>query len=142
MERWLAAMSDQFTIEQPQGLPFTDTSSGYRMPISPGQNVTHSPRVEVEAQGPSAIYTWQPREEIHMGSPYEAHLRLHVTRSSPVYSRGPGNAGPDGVASPAVGLPEYTNVTVAGESGHSRVSEGGESARAEELSKSKPSIYF
>lgn len=132
MERWLAAMSEQFTIEQSQSLPFTDTSSGYR----------NSPRAEVEAQGPSAIYTWQPREEIHMGRPYEAHLRLQVIGSSPVYSRGPRNAGPDSVASPAVGLPEDTNVAVAGESGHTNVSEGGESAQAEELSKSKPGIYF
>lgn len=145
MERWLTAMSDQFTIEQPQDVPIPATSDGYTMPISPTQdNNTYSPRVGMEAQVPSEMYAWQPRDGVHTGSSYETHLRPPEIVSSPVYSRDQATAGSEGVASPAGGQPAYANVSVTGEGSQERVpgSRGRQSTRAEELSKSKPSIYF
>lgn len=139
MYRWQAAMGDQFTIEQLPGIPFTNCSGGgHSMPISPAANNTHGPQGDGEAPGSPVIYAWQPREDIRMESPYETHVRRPGTMSSPVCSRSQVTAG-SGVTSPAGGLPDYANVTGAGE-GHSR--ETGRPTMADELSKSNPSIYF
>lgn len=136
MDRWQAAMGDQFVMEQPQRVPFTDSSgAGYSIPISPAVNDTHSP--QEEAQASPAIYDWQPREDVHMGSPYENRLRPPGMVSSPVYS-GCQAAGSEGVTSPTDGLPEHANVTGT-EDGLRDIRQ---STMANELSKSKPSIYF
>jgi hypothetical protein len=129
-------MGDQFVMEQPQRVPFTDSSgAGYSIPISPAMNDTHSP--QAEAQASPAIYDWQPREDVHMGSPYETRLRPPGMVSSPVYS-GCQAAGSEGVTSPTDGLPEYANVT-GKEDGLRDIRQ---STMADELSKCKPSIYF
>ncbi|KAJ5211557.1 uncharacterized protein N7498_003203 [Penicillium cinerascens] len=84
MYRWQVAMGDQFTIEQLQGIPFTNSSGGgHSMPISPVANNTHGSQGDGEASGSPAIYAWQPREDIRVESPYEIHVRRPGTMSSP-----------------------------------------------------------
>ncbi|KAJ5141174.1 hypothetical protein N7476_009081 [Penicillium atrosanguineum] len=134
MDRWQAAIGNTFTIEQPQRIPFTGSSGvGHAMPISPTAH-THPPQGEGEVRG-SALYAWQPREDVHMGNPYETHLRPPGMVSSPVYSRG--QASRSGVTSPDR-LLEFTSITGTDESQR----ENDQSTKADELSKSQPSIYF
>ncbi|KAJ5676133.1 hypothetical protein N7462_009030 [Penicillium macrosclerotiorum] len=150
MERWFAAMSDQFVIEQTQHAPGASPGEpiggGFAMPISPSpRGSTHSPRGEMEANEPSAAYTWPVQGDPSMGSPYGTHLHPQAIISSPVYPRGPATGGSDGVASPVGAMAEYASGNVgivANESGQGRPTEGGLSNRAEELSRSKPSLYF
>lgn len=131
MNCWQAAMGDQFTIEQPHKIPFADRSEGsHAMPVSPTVN-TRGPQGEGEVRA-SAIYAWQPREDVHMGSPYETHLLPPGMVSSPVYLRYQASA-KSGVTSP-----DGTKVTGVGESHR----EADQSTMADELSKSQPSIYF
>lgn len=143
MERWMTAMADQFVIEQTSGgvsVPGT-SSGGYTVPISPAQDNTRNPGVGMEAQVPSGMYAWQPRDGMHVGSSYETHLQP-AGMGSPVYSRCQASAGSEGRASSLTKLPECTNISVPDESSHSRIVADGQCNRAEKLSKSKPSIYF
>lgn len=134
MDRWQAAIGDQFNVEQPQARPFTESSGGGdAMPISPTAN-PHSPQGDVEVRR-SALYAWQPKEDIHMRRPYETHPRPPGVVSPPVYSRD--QASGSGVTSPDRS-PEFTNVTGPSESRR----ETDQSTMADELSKSKPGIYF
>lgn len=136
MERWLISMSDHFTIEQPQNTTFPAPQS--QITASPGHSeVTYSPGMAVEGPGPATTYAWQSREEINMKSPYETHLHPPAMMSSPVYSRHQGVGGSDGMASPADVIPEYAPVA-----GNENRAEANHPARAEELSKNNPCIYF
>ncbi|KAJ5670714.1 uncharacterized protein N7477_006077 [Penicillium maclennaniae] len=132
MKRWQAAMGDQFTIEQPRAKPFTESSGGgYATPIL---RTASTPSFgEGEARG-STLDAWQPREDVHMGSSYETHLRPLEMMSAPVRSRGQAWSG---VTSPDRS-PELTNVTGTDEGRK----EFDQSIMADELSKSQPSIYF
>jgi hypothetical protein len=131
MNCWQAAMGDQFAIEEPHKIAFTDRSEvGHAMPVSPTAN-THSPQGEGEVRA-SPIFARQPREDVYMGSPYETHLRPPETVLSPVSSRCQAYA-ESGVTSPG-----GTNVTGAAESHR----EADQSSMADELSESQPSIYF
>lgn len=149
MDHWLAGMSHQFTVEQPQtpNAPFTEPSEGgFVIPQSPN-HLSHgdiqSPNVNMNPGEASTSYGWPPRGDISTGSPYETHLRPLV--SSPLYSRDQATGGSDGVASPAGGVQEYTNVAMASEGGlggPARPVESAPATQAEELSKNRPSIYF
>jgi hypothetical protein len=153
MDHWLAGMSHQFTMEPPQtpNAHFTELSEGgFVIPqlpnhLHPSHGSIHSPGVNIDAREASTSYAWPSQENISMGSPYETHLRPPGMVSSPLYSRGQATGGSDGVASPAGGVQEYTNVAMSSESGAVGLARPGESApatRAEELSKNRPSIYF
>lgn len=141
MEHWMTAMSDQFVIKQSgNGVAIPEIpSGGYAVSVSPAQDNTRNPGVGMEAQVPSGMYAWQPGNEMY--GCYETRLRPPGARS-PVYSRGQAPPGSEAIASPAGGLPEDSNILAPGESSHVRVDEDGQVNRAEELSKSKPSIYF
>lgn len=138
MERWMISVSDHFTIEQPQSTIFSGSES--QMGVSPGHSeVTYSPGImTIERPGPSA-YAWQSREEINMSSPYETNLHPHTASlaSSPIYSRQQGVGESDGMASPAEGMTEYPLVGA-----NENKAETNHPARAEELSKKNPCIYF
>jgi hypothetical protein len=146
MERWLAGMSHQFTIEQtPNATGMEPSDGGFAIPRSPNHpnhGSIHGPDVDMNAGEPSTSYGWPPRGEVSMGSPYETHLRPPGMISSPVYSRGQATGGSDGVASPTGGGQEYTNLAISNESGPARPVESTPATRAEELSKTRPSIYF
>ncbi|OKO97664.1 hypothetical protein PENSUB_9955 [Penicillium subrubescens] len=125
MDHWLAGMSHQFTVEPPQtpNAHFTELSEGgFVIPqlpnhLHPSHGSIHSPGVNIDAREASTSYAWPSQENISMGSPYETHLRPPGMVSSPLYSRGQATGGSDGVASPAGGVQEYTNVAISSESG-------------------------
>lgn len=149
MEHWFAGMSHQFTLEQPQtpNAPFTKEpmDGGFEIPQSPNHPSHGSipgPGVIMDAGKPSTSYAWPPRGDSSMGSPYETHLRPPRVMSSPVYSQSQATGGSDGVASPAGGVQEYTNVAMSSEGEPIRPVERAPATRAEELSKDRPSIYF
>jgi hypothetical protein len=148
MDHWLAGMSHQFTLEQPQTLnaPFTEPAEGSfvipRSPNHPSHGSIHGPGVNMDAGKPSTSYAWPPRGDSSIESPYETHLRPPRVMSSPVYSRSQATGESDGVASPAGGVQEYTNVAMDSEGEPTRVVESAPATRAEELSKIRPSIYF
>lgn len=148
MERWLAGMSQQFSIEQTHtpSVPFMEPSDcSFEMrqsPNHPSCSSIHSPGENVDAGVPSTSYAWPQRRDITMGSCYETHPRPPEKMSSPVLSRGQATGGSDGVASPVGGVQEYTNVAMFSESGPGRPIERSLATRAEELSKNRPSIYF
>lgn len=148
MERWLAGMSQQFSIEQTHtpSVPFMEPSEGSfemrQSPNHPSHSSIHSPRENVDAGVPSTSYAWPQRRDITMGSSYETHPRPPEMMSSPVLSRGQPTGGSDGVASPVGGVQEYTNVAMFRESGPGRPIERTSATGAEELSKNRPSIYF
>lgn len=148
MDRWFAGMSHQFSIEQTHNpsVPFTEPSEGSfemgQSPNNPSHSSIQSPGENMDAGVPSTSYAWPPRRDISMGSPYETHLRPPEMMSSPVLSRGQATGESDGVASPAGGVQEYTNVAMFSEGGPARPIERTPATAAEELSKNRPSIYF
>lgn len=136
----MTAVSDQFVIEPShdgKSMPAT-SGSDYTMTISPAQDDARNPGVGMEAQVPSGMYAWQPRDGMHNGSSYETHLQP-AGMASPVSSRC--QAGSEGIAS-SMRQSEGTNIRVPDERRHARTVEDGPSNRAEKLSQSKPSIYF
>ncbi|KAJ5167739.1 uncharacterized protein N7482_003333 [Penicillium canariense] len=142
MERWLAGMCDQFTIDKPQSssVPVTDPSGGgFAIPPSPSHGSTNS-GVDMEAGELTVANAWLPRGNISIGSPYETHLHPSGLRSSPVYPQIQATGESD-VASPTGGMAEYTDIAGVSESGQARPAEAA-ATRAEELSKSRPNIYF
>lgn len=134
MDRWLTAMSDHFTIEQPQ----VAHGNSYAISMSPTRDHTHSTSVGVGTQVPSGMYAWQPRDGVHLGSSHETYLRPPEMVSPSIYSRHQVSAESGVLASPARDLPGYSSV----ERSHTSIPADGQSTGAEKLSKSQPSIYF
>ncbi|KAJ5584650.1 uncharacterized protein N7459_004450 [Penicillium hispanicum] len=148
MERWMAAVSDQFIIEQPRGVPgvpLTATAvTGYTMPVSPSRNDVSSPEVQVPVEGPgsSASYAWQPRGQVRTGGSYETHLHPQGIGSSPIYGQGQITGQSEVVASPAGTLTVSSNDPVVSEGDLAGVGEKEQPSGAQELSKRKPIVYF
>lgn len=135
MENWQAAMSDQFLIEQSREVPFAGSSEvGYSMPMLP-QNDNDTPRIGVDARASSATSSWHPREDLQIGSSYGTELRPSEL-ISPIDPRDHTVAGSEGITSPAEGYIDATREI----ENHSQVAV--QCTMADELSKSKPSIYF
>ncbi|KAL3255310.1 hypothetical protein ABHI18_008275 [Aspergillus niger] len=134
---WKASMSDQFTLNQLQGEPLVESSAvSHAVSASPVATTahSHSPQGEIEAPVP-ASFAWHPGEGVHMNSPYNVYLQPPGMVSSPVYPRDPASGSTGAIINP---FPNYSNATATGDSGK----QNDHSTMADELSKSKPSIYF
>lgn len=140
MDRWQAAVSDQFVVGHAQGISVDTPRSAYTIPVTPSQNDAPTPSV-VAGQRSSDGYAWQSRSEIPMRFSCGAHAPAPMDGSSPSgYSRDRATAVSDGVASPG-GYPQNHRVTP-GDSGGSQFADTRQSSRAEALSQSNPGIYF
>ncbi|KAJ5115258.1 hypothetical protein NUU61_001017 [Penicillium alfredii] len=133
MDRWLAVMSNQFTIEPSLDMPPHGVSgSDYSMPKPLGHSNTPG-----DARGPPAPSVWTAREGNSAESPYEAHRYAQTIVPSPLYSDTQALVGSNGVASPSIG---------SGMSEHGVPEEGTveihQSTKAEQLTNNHPSIYF
>ncbi|PYH70964.1 uncharacterized protein BO88DRAFT_442397 [Aspergillus vadensis CBS 113365] len=134
---WKASMCDQFTLNQSQEVPLVDhLTASHAISASPAATTihSHSPQGELETSGP-ASFAWHPGEDVNMGSPYNAYFRPHGVVSSPTYLRDPAPGPAKTISNP---FPDFSTATVTGNSGK----EDEHSTMADELSKSKPSIYF
>ncbi|OJZ85182.1 hypothetical protein ASPFODRAFT_61858 [Aspergillus luchuensis CBS 106.47] len=134
---WKASMCDQFTLNQSQEVPLVDHSTAsHAISASPAATTihSHSPQGELETPGP-ASFAWHPGGNVNMGSPYNAYLRPPGMVSSPTYLRDPAPGPAETIVNP---FPDFSTATVTGNSGK----EDEHSTMADELSKSKPSIYF
>ncbi|GKZ59912.1 hypothetical protein AnigIFM49718_006236 [Aspergillus niger] len=134
---WKASMSDQFTLNQSQGGPLMESSAvSHAVSASPVATTahSHSPQGEIEGPGP-ASFAWHPGEGLHMNSPYNVYLQPPGMVSSPVYPKDPASGSTEAIINPFQG---FSNATATGVSGK----QDDHSTMADELSKSKPSIYF
>ncbi|OJJ70138.1 hypothetical protein ASPBRDRAFT_129873 [Aspergillus brasiliensis CBS 101740] len=135
---WKASMSDQFTLTQSQSVAVADEPGmSHVVSASPAATTVHSrsPQGEIEAPAP-ASFAWHPGEDVHMdSSPYNVYLQPPGMVSSPVYPRDPAPGPTEAIVHP---FPEFNNAAAMGDSGK----ENDQSTMADELSKSKPSIYF
>ncbi|GFN11779.1 Zn(II)2Cys6 transcription factor domain-containing protein [Aspergillus tubingensis] len=134
---WKASMCEQFTLNRSQEVPLVNHSTASQaISASPASTTihSHSPQGELETSGP-ASFAWHPGEDVNMSSPYNVYLRPPGMVSSPVYSRDPAPGPAETIVNP---FPDFSTATVTGNSGK----EDEHSTMADELSKSKPSIYF
>ncbi|GKZ26555.1 hypothetical protein AbraIFM66951_002612 [Aspergillus brasiliensis] len=138
IDHWKASMSDQFTLTQSQSVAVAhEPGMSHIVSASPAATTVHSrsPQGEIEAPGP-ASFAWHPGEDVHMdSSPYNVYLQPPGMVSSPVYPRDPAPGPTEAIVHP---FPEFNNAAAMGDSGK----ENDQSTMADELSKSKPSIYF
>ncbi|KAJ5373072.1 hypothetical protein N7517_005078 [Penicillium concentricum] len=142
MERWLTAMSDRFTIEQPSDV-VPDTSGGYTIPMSP----THDESQTLGDQPHSRLvsYAWPPRDNrVTSGSSYDAPQPHPGVMPSPVYFEqavepepvpSPGSSRDGMIDDEDAGVSVDVNASV-----RARVETG--PSKAEELSHNNPSLYF
>ena len=140
MYHWQSSMGDQFVIQQQVMAPTETSGFGYSV-SSPATESPSAHREEIQAPGPgSAIYAWQSNEDSHVqvGSPYDMHFQPAGVVSSPVYhNHNLKDPTPGSTVTTPDRLPEFGNSMVTSER-----TENEQSTRAEELSKSNPSIYF
>ena len=132
--RWKISVGDQFILNQSQGSMLADSVGvSYVVSGSPtADNQSHSPQRETEARGLAGLAS-QPERDVHMGSPYDINRQPTEMVPSPVYSTDQALESAVATLDP---LPGLSNATVAG-----NISATGRE-QADELSKSRPSIYF
>lgn len=147
MERWLTAMSDRFTIEQPSDVVSGTSGRGYAIPMTP----THDKSQNLGDQPHSGLvsYAWQPRDNrVSSGSPYDAHQPHSGVMASPVYFGHQVAVEPEPMPSPGSsrdainGVEDADGVSVEANASARAEVETGRSSKAEELSHNNPSLYF
>ncbi|CAI7567410.1 unnamed protein product [Penicillium glandicola] len=140
MERWMTAMSDRFTIEQPSDVVSDSSGRGYAIPMTP----THDKSQALGDQPHSGLvpYAWQPRDNrVSSGSSY-AHQTHPQVMASPVYF-GQIAVEPEPVPSPGSSQDGMIGEDAVGASDADASGvETGRSSKAEELSHNNPSLYF
>ncbi|KAJ5474430.1 hypothetical protein N7475_003996 [Penicillium sp. IBT 31633x] len=149
MERWLTAMSDQFTTEPPRGM--APDSSGDASIISMGASHDKLSSLGPEPPSGGGSSAWQPMDSrVDSGSPYDAHRSHPGMMASPIYFGHQVAAGtealPNSTASNSQGEMIIDNDAVsvsvdANAFGRAEVRTG-RSRKAEELSHTNSSIYF
>ncbi|KGO41512.1 hypothetical protein PEX1_040130 [Penicillium expansum] len=143
MERWLAVMSDRFTIEQPSDVVSNTSGRGYAVnPMTP----THNQSQSLGDQPHSVLvsHAWQHRDNgVSSGSAYDAHQPHPGVMASPAYFRHQAAVEPDPVPSPGSSRDGITGIGDAVGVSDARAGvETGRSSKAEELSHNNPSLYF
>ncbi|CAG8890692.1 unnamed protein product [Penicillium egyptiacum] len=145
MERWLTAMSDRFTIEQPSDVVSDTRGRGYTIPMAPTHDILQTSGDPHSGQVP---YAWQPRDNrVSSGSSYDAHQPHPGVIASPVYFGHQVAVEPESRPSPCssrdgiTGVEDAVGVSVdAAASARAGVETG--LSKAEELSHNNPRLYF
>ncbi|KAJ6093400.1 hypothetical protein N7486_008689 [Penicillium sp. IBT 16267x] len=137
IEHWMAAVSDQYTVKRYPIEPFGGSWGQMDQFIaSQNSNKARSPE-DGEAHGSSA-YTGQLPGDDHIRNSHDIHIRPRRMNLSGA-SQDVVTVGSDDVASLATGGgAENTGMAAS----HGDQTRGTEQSRADELSKSKSSIYF
>ncbi|KAJ5825014.1 hypothetical protein N7447_007354 [Penicillium robsamsonii] len=143
MERWLSAMSDRFTIEQPSDVVPDTSGGGYAIPMTP----THGKSQTLGDQPHSGLvsYAWPPRDNrVSSGGSYDASQPHPGVMPSPVYLEHQVAVEPESVPSPDSSRDGLIGDEDAGLSVDVNVSARarGRPSKAEELSHNHPSLYF
>lgn len=139
MEHWMAAVSDQYTIESSSAEPLMEpVRQGLQIPVSPSHGRARG-TAEVEVQEASPVYPWQSRRDVPL-----RRLNIHSPRemdSSMVYSDNTAIVGSENVISQTDGILESPGILGVSDD---KVGAGAreQPTRADELSKSNPGLYF
>ncbi|KAJ5542395.1 hypothetical protein N7535_004815 [Penicillium sp. DV-2018c] len=145
MERWMSAMSDHFTTEQPGGLVPECSRDGRAVPATSDHEGMG--RSEYDPHAEQVSYTWQTREgRSRPGNPSDAE-RPDTEIEPPIYIGHQATVEHEAVSSSSPGYPRQGTtglddvVRVPDASARGGV-EIGRQSQAEELSRDKANIYF